>query len=123
MENKNRSGVRTGPVPGTLLTVDSTPTPIVGCTITVSSRVAEEWEAWQPCSNCNRRRDEHSEDGKCLFEASSFTPVPFPTDLIGNMWIYEVVSSVSQPKVDYPKQTKYAERKQRRLKMKAPRRR
>ena len=45
-------------------------------------------EKWMRCDNCGQAKRTHSEDGKCLFEASSFKAPP-PVEIIGLSWDYE----------------------------------
>lgn len=91
---------------------------------TASLTVTEvKWEDLQPCRHCSQRRDGHMEDGKCLFEASSFAPIPFPTDVaVTTMsWMYEAMQPV-KPNTPFPERSVYAIRKDRRLQQRAQRR-
>lgn len=60
------------------------------------------------------------DDGQCFFEASSFKPRSFPdiTEIV--VWTYKMMEPV-KPVRPYPKQTKFQQRKERHLQMKAQR--
>jgi hypothetical protein len=63
------------------------------------------------------------DDGKCLFEASSFEPVPFPTEAMATSmsWMYEAMYPIPSSK-PFPERTKYQVRKDRKLQQRSQRR-
>lgn len=77
------------------------------------------WDDIMPCEHCGQRKDDHMEDGKCLFEASTFKPRTLDTELKTiAMWSY-TMTEPEKPKKPYPERTKFAQRKERRLQMKS----
>jgi hypothetical protein len=78
-----------------------------------------EWEDLQPCKHCSQRKEGHMEDGKCLFEASSFAPIPFPTEVATTRsWMYDALQPIRTGPPS-PERTEYAVRKDRKLQQKA----
>lgn len=82
-----------------------------------------QWDELQPCQHCSQRKNVHMEDGKCLFEASSFAPIPFPTDVaVTTMsWMYDQFHTI-KPGPPFPERTKYEIRKDRKLQQRSQRR-
>jgi hypothetical protein len=78
------------------------------------------WEDLQPCRHCHQRANGHMDDGKCLFEASSFEPVPFPTEAMATSmaWMYHATEPI-RPSHPFPERTKYEVRKDRKLQQRA----
>lgn len=59
------------------------------------------------------------DDGKCLFEASSFRPKDWSKEIVQvATWTYTLVEPVKPPR-PYPQPTLGAQRKEQRLKIKA----
>lgn len=62
------------------------------------------------------------EDGKCLFEASSFAPFPVAEVVsVTASWMFEAVYPV-RPKTPFPERTTFQVRKDRKLQQKSQRR-